>query len=278
MLTTKRLVIAAALFSLSASGCALLRNLFSAAFVSPTLTFRSATLADASLSGATLHLTYALKNPNQVGLRLAHVDYTLLVEGKQVVAGSPPNGLQLAPNGVTELTFPASVRFAELAPVLVTFLTQDKARFQARGTLGLDTPIGLLKLPLEKEGEFEVPKVPALSLGMPRIASMTFQSASLELPLSLTNRNSYPLPIGAIGGSFTLGGSAIGTLSSNELGWLQPGETKSLTLPLSFSLANALSAARALQSGSGTLGFEGQLQSGGVAIPVRLSQLVSFRR
>src|SRR4051812_7282993 len=80
-------------------GCATLKQLLSAAFVPPTLTFQSASLADVNLEGVTLNLNYAIDNPNPVAIDLAQVQYALAVEGKHVVSGTPPQGLHLAANG-----------------------------------------------------------------------------------------------------------------------------------------------------------------------------------
>ena len=68
-------------------------KLFASAFKKPTFTFKSVTLGDVSLTGVTLNLTYTLDNPNALGISLAQADYALFVEGHQVVAGKPPNGL-----------------------------------------------------------------------------------------------------------------------------------------------------------------------------------------
>src|SRR5688572_5335062 len=119
------------------TGCAALRDFFLSAFQKPTLRFKQARLADAALSGVTLDLVYSLENPNAIGLSLAEVDYALFVEGKQVVAGKPPNGLQIAANGQSDLTFPANIKFADVAPVVQTFLTQDTARYRAEGHIGV---------------------------------------------------------------------------------------------------------------------------------------------
>src|SRR4051812_16136367 len=95
------------------SGCAFLQNLFASAFQKPTLQFRNANLADVGLLGLTLNLNFALNNPNPIALSLAEVDYALFVEGRQVVAGKPPNGLNIPANQTANLVFPAQIQFAD---------------------------------------------------------------------------------------------------------------------------------------------------------------------
>jgi LEA14-like dessication related protein len=267
-----------ALLAATASSCALLNQLLGSAFKKPTLTFRSAQLADASLAGATVNLTYALHNPNPLGLSLASVSYALFVEGKQVVAGAPPKGLQVGAQRTTDLTFPAAVKFAELAPVLQVFLSKDRARYRAEGTIGVQTPLGVLSFPLSHEADFEVPKIPNVELSSPRIAQLSLTSATVELPLTVTNRNSFALPIGDLSGAVQIAGANVGTVSAGALGTLPGGTPRMVTLPFTVNFGSALAAANALRRGSGTVAFNGQLQSGGASIPLNLSQTVTFRR
>src|SRR5688572_1766950 len=82
-------VVAASLFA----GCAELRKTLRSAFQPPSLTFKNASLAEVSLDSATVKLAFQLNNPNPIGLTLSSVSYSFFVEGKQVVAGRPPDGL-----------------------------------------------------------------------------------------------------------------------------------------------------------------------------------------
>jgi LEA14-like dessication related protein len=257
------------------TGCATLKKLFKR----PTVSFKTARLSSASLSDATVDLVYEVRNPNSFGLSLAKVDYAFFVEGKQVVAGSPRKGLQLKGGGTSELVFPANVRFADIAPVVQTFLTQDAAAFKAQGSVGIETPVGVLSFPLSKEGTFEVPKVPKVMFEAPRIANITLTGATVEFPLTITNRNSFALPVAGITGALKLAGANVGTLSTGNLGQLDGGGARQVTLPLQINFAQAAQAAAALRSNNAQqLSWSGQVTSGTQSIPLVLSQLVNFRR
>lgn len=260
------------------SGCAALQRLAAGAFKRPTLTFKTASLRDVSLGGATVDLVYTVNNPNPFGLELASVDYAFFVEGKQLVAGSPPRGLDLRARGNSDLTFPAGVKFADLAPVLSTFLTRDRAAYKAQGTVGIQTPLGVLRFPLEHEGFFDVPKIPQVQFQPPRIANLTFSGATLELPVTVTNRNAFPLPVGGVSGGLLIAGARVGSLATGDLGLLQPGQSRQVTLPLTVNFARAAQAASALRQGSAVVGFDGQLQSGAQAVPLTFRQNLSFQR
>jgi len=261
-----------------ASGCATLQQLLAASVQTPTLTFKSATLADVSLGSATVNLSFQLDNPNPFGLSLASVDYAFFVEGKQVVAGSPPRGLTIPASGSAEVVLPASVKFADLAPVLETFLTRDVASYRAQGSIGVETPLGIVTLPVEKEGTFPVPKLPQVALQPPRITRITLTSATMELPLLVTNRNDFPLPIAGLSAAVVIAGAPVGTVSSADLGSLGPRAQVPVNLPLTIDFLQAMAAARALQMGSAMVALDAEIRSGPAAIPVHLQQNVSFRR
>ncbi len=262
--------------SLFASGCAFLNQLLRSAFVPPEVQFKGFTLGAVTLSDATLNLTWELRNPNPVGISLASLEYAFSVEGRQVVAGKPANGLQIPAQGTAELSFPATVRFQDIAPVVQTFLEKDYATYKAQGVVGIETPVGVVTLPLQYEGQFEVPKVPRVEFLPPRIQSITLTSATVEFPLSVTSRNSYVLPVRASGG-VEIAGARVGNLTA-DLSQVQPRATQRISIPLTIYFAQAAQAAFALRAPSATVGFNGSLQSGSTSIPLQFQQNVTFQR
>jgi len=266
------------LVALTGAGCASLQALLAGAFKKPTVSFKNAALGGVSLGGATVNLTWLVNNPNPFGLEVAELSYRFNVEGKQVVAGTPPKGLDLRANGRSELEFPAETRFAAPVPVVTTFLTKDAAAYTAEGTVGIRTPIGVLRFPLKHEGTFPVPKMPEVQLESPRITNLTLTGATVEFPLHVTNRNGFALPINGLVGAVNIAGNRVGELSASNIGTLEARGSRKVTLPLKIDFGRAAQAALALRSGRATVGFSGNLQSGGVSLPVNLSQTLSFTR
>lgn len=272
------LVLAAVSLALLA-GCSSLNKFLKNAFKKPQLTFKTARLSKASLADATVDLVYQLDNPNPLGLSLASVSYAFFVEGKQVVAGTPAKGLNIAANGKSELVFPANVKFADIVPVVQTFLNKDSAQYKAQGSVGFNTPIGVISFPLEHEGTFEVPKIPQVQFDSPRISNVTLQGATVEFPLTVKNRNTFPLPVASISGALKVAGASVGNLSTGDLGTLEAGSTRQLTLPLKINFLSAAAAASALRSGGNAqVKLDGQLLSGGQNVPLDISQLLNFKR
>lgn len=273
----KRALLVAACLSVF-SGCAYLQQFLQAAFREPTFTFKNMVLNDVSLGGLSLDTVWDLNNPNNVGISLAAVDYALFIENKQVVAGHPENGLQLAANGSSELHFPANIKFQDVAGVVETFLTKDLAAWRAEGSIGVQTPIGVLKFPMAKEGQFEVPKLPAIVFGNPRVTNISLSGATVEFPLTVTNKNTYALPL-AVTGNLAVAGSNVGTISTGNLGAMEGKGAKQLAVPLTINFLSAGAAVvNAVRGGNAQVAFNAQVQSGAQTVPLRVDQLVSFVR
>src|SRR5215831_17438857 len=193
----------------SASACAWLQ-MAEGGFQKPTVAYKSASLSDVTLSGATLNLVLTVDNPNPVELALADVDYRLAIDGHQVATGRPPEGLQIPAKGPGDVTLPASFKFADLGQAAATVLAKGSAGYKAEGTVGVKTPGGVVHVPLSHEGTFTLPEMPGIALGTPKVTAVALDHASVELPVTLTGKGSLPVPLQALQAAVTIGGAHVG--------------------------------------------------------------------
>jgi len=268
VLSLAAVVVVASLYT----GCAQLTKTLKSAFQLPSLTFKNVSLANVTLDSTTVNLAFQLNNPNPIGLTVSSVSYSFFVEGKQVVAGSPPNGITIPSSGSKELVFPANVKFADVAPVVMTFLTKENAAYRAEGSIGLKTPLGVFSVPLKQEGTFPIPKLPQVALEPPRLKDVTLTSATLELPLVVTNPNDFGIPMNGLTGSVIVSGSKVGTVSGPDLGYIAPKDHKPVNLPVTINFAQVASAAAALRKGTATFVLDAEVKSGHLAFPLRLEK------
>jgi len=266
------------LLAVGASACSWLQ-MAEGGFKKPDVAYKSASLTDVSLSGATLNVVTRVDNPNPVSLALAEVDYRLSIDGHPVATGKPPDGLEIQANGATDVTLPASFKFTDLGQAVATVLQKGSAGYKAEGTVGVKTPIGLVTVPLSHEGTFTLPAMPGIALGTPRLTSVSIDHATVELPMTLTGRGSLPVPLQALEAAVTIGGARIGEVSAKDLGTLEPGASRSVTLPLTVPFSGAVEAAQAmLKGGTVPIALDGQLQSGPAPVPFQLKTTANFRR
>ena len=266
------------LLAVGASACSWLQ-MAEGGFKKPDVAYKSASLTDVSLSGATLNVVTRVDNPNPVSLALAEVDYRLSIDGHPVATGKPPDGLEIQANGATDVTLPASFKFTDLGQAVATVLQKGSAGYKAEGTVGVKTPIGLVTVPLSHEGTFTLPTMPGIALGTPRLTSVSIDHATVELPMTLTGRGSLPVPLQALEAAVTIGAARIGEVSAKDLGTLEPGASRSVTLPLTVPFSGAVEAAQAmLKGGTVPIALDGQLQSGPAPVPFQLKTTANFRR
>lgn len=254
--------------ALSVTGCG---------FTKPSVAFKDARLSEVDLEGATLMIDFALKNPNPIALDLATIAYQLEVEGHPLVSGKPPNGLHVPARAETSLAFPARVRFQDVAPTVEAILAKDQASYRASGRVGIRTPIGVIELPLSHSGTFPVPKVPHLELGSPRIEGMSLRGARVVIPVQVTNRNPFALPLGGLSATLSIAGARVGTAQAALPARLAANEVHIVEIPLQVSFLECGTAvAHALSGGAARVKIEGALQSGSTSVPVKLEQELKF--
>jgi len=113
-----RVVIVALIFALH--GCAYTR-LATTHLEKPTFTYTGTDLIEASQSRAMVNFHFSAHNPNKYGLKNVTCSYELFVEEKKFLTGTDVP-LELGPNGDTEIKIPATIAYAEFAPVLRSVL------------------------------------------------------------------------------------------------------------------------------------------------------------
>lgn len=261
------------------AGCALVRSAVSSAFERPTISFREARLPHMDFEGAQLDLVFLVTNPNSMGLDLTKANYALQVEGKQVVAGVPQNGLVIPGHGTTEVTFPARVHWAEIAPALEALFARDLVHYKASGQLGIDSPVGPITLPVEHEGTFAAPKMPKFDVGAPQVVSLSLTGARLSLPLKISNLNSFPLPLGGILGNVEIAGAKVGRIALPEQAPVAAGKDSTLLLPLDVNFLSAGAAAtQAIRTGVAEVKVDATVNAGGATLPVKVAKTVELQR
>jgi hypothetical protein len=101
---------------LSVFGCTFTK-LMTTHFENPTFTYQGSELVEAAQGRAIVNFLFTAHNPNDAGLKNVTCSYALFVEGKRVLIGNDIP-LTLDPKGDTEIIVPATIEYADLAPIL----------------------------------------------------------------------------------------------------------------------------------------------------------------
>lgn len=255
--------------------CSFAQQVASSAFERPTLSFKEARLPSIDFTGAELDLVFQVTNPNSVGIDLTRASYALTVEGHQVTSGAPKNGLQIPGRGTAEVTFPAQVRWNEIAPALEAVFAMDQVHYKASGELGF----GPVTLPVSHEGTFAAPKMPQLDIGRPQITSLSLTGARLSLPLQISNLNGFPLPLGGLVGAVDLAGARVGRIAMAEAAPVPSNGHTTVNVPLDVSfLSTGQAVAEAIRTGVAEVKVDAVLNAAGASLPLKVAKTVELQR
>ena len=139
------------------TGCASLLTALTTGLQKPTLEFDSMRVKHVDMSGMNLDVVFRVTNPNGIDLSLADVDYSLKLEGEEVASARPQAGLRLPGKSTVLLPFSTQIQFAQMIAVGRTFLTRGSVQFLVDGVVGINTPVGIVRLPFSEEGSVAMP-------------------------------------------------------------------------------------------------------------------------
>lgn len=240
--------------------CDLLRSLGAP---TPTAELAGLRMSDLSLTGLTLLFDVNVKNPYGVALPLANVDFSLASSGRPFLKGQAPLQGAVPASGQQLVTVPAALAFAELFQAIAG--VQPGAIVPYHTTLGLSVnapAIGVVRLPLEKDGQLPVPAVPDVSIASLGWTNVSLSGATGQMRVRIGNTNQFPIDLLNLNYGLQLAGFDVARSTIGSPLNLAPGAAGELAIALSVSTATAgMALFRTLQSSStnysfgGTLGF-----------------------
>lgn len=261
---------AAALLALA--GCAEVGKVIGASLEKPRLTFVSVTPQEADLEGVTLLVRYRVENPNSVGLTVASLDYRLDIDRKQALTGSQRSGLRLPVRGSADLDVPVRVRYAAVPDFLRTIFQKEQIPWHLEGTAGIETGIGVLRIPFSATGQVPAPRLPHLALAGAAVRAVGLEGLSFEVALEVSNPNAFPLPAGALAYGLRLGDRQVLSAASQALGTVPSRGKGRVVVPVKLPFGAAAEAVGKLMRGGQTdLSLQGNASFGSVGLPVDLS-------
>ncbi len=252
------------------SACAELQRLTDLAFASPSLELERATIAALDLDGATIRLDLTLKNPNDVALEVAQASWRLEVEEAEAGAGKLPRGLAIPSRGTAPFAVEVRLRWADVARVVEQARQREQLAYRISGTVGVQTPAGVVALAFRHAGQLPVPRLPGLRLAGASVELASLTELDLQLALEVENANAFVLPGATLGYELLVNGVVVATGREARLAPLPAHGEARLTLPLRLSLLGVGRAAASLHGGSGELCLRGSVRAGGLERPVDL--------
>lgn len=259
------LALAAPLLSLS--GCAAVGELAKSAFKRPTLTLRQVSIAAIDFDGATLAFDYQVENPNGFGLTLGRLQYWLELEQRVVTRGEAPGGLSLPASGAAPVRFTARLPFAEVPRIVELVRSREPVHYKVGGVVGVDTPIGIVDLPLSHAGTVDLPRVPEFKVDSVAVRMSSLTELEVALTLDVANANPFPLPGGELQYAVAVGGAVVASAEAGEVAKVPAKGHGKLVIPVRLSLLGAGRAAASAVRGGSEVRLSGQARFGAISTP-----------
>jgi len=245
------------LLSLAFSSCATVSELIQTYVQKPEVTLEEVSLKDASLLEATLVFQYRISNPNPIGVTLDNLDYTLTFNQKEFVKGTLNQGIRIAASGSEMVQLPITVNYLELFQSVQEFVKADIIDYHIFGSV----TIGPVSIPYTKKGQFNVPKVPKITMNQVRLSKISLMGASIIFSLELTNTNPFAIAIDGLDYRIKLGDTPFAQGSASSAASLSERGETTIDIPLNVSfLQLGQSAYKLLTKGSTAYEISGEMK------------------
>ena len=232
-------------------GCAEMQDLLGAS--RPSAHVAGVRLEDISLRSATVVFDIEVQNPYGVPLPLANLDYSLASKGHEFLGGESALQGSIPARGRKTVSLPATLTFRSLLAVLRDVRAGAVVPYSAELGLSVDAPgLGVLRLPLRKQGRLPVPTAPKIESLTISWEQLSLDEASGVVRLELANSNEFPVDLSRLTYSLLLGGTEIATSAlSRPLSFAADGGKGTLEIPITLIPRNLGTAAWRLLSGGG---------------------------
>jgi len=176
------------------TGCAELAK--HADTIKPTARLAGARLANISFDKVDLVFDLEVENKNPITLDLAGLDYDFKVENQSLVSGVTAKAIKLKANGTSPVELPVTLKFDDLKKLPGELWNKDKLAYDLQTTFNIMLPIiGNYAVPVSKQGELPVPKVPDIKIKDVKIKNLSFTSADLVAQVEVNNPNDFSMAV-----------------------------------------------------------------------------------
>jgi LEA14-like dessication related protein len=180
--------------ALSISSCSVFQGFVNERVKEPQVDFVGAKIAGLSFSGVDLLFDLKIKNPNKIGVKLAGLDYDLLLDGSSFLTGNQTRSIEIPSFGEEVIQLPVNLSFFDIYKTFQNLRDQGLSNYQIKCGFSFDLPVlGAVRIPVSKSGEFPLIKIPKISLESLKIEKINLTNAGMKLRLKLSNPNAFAM-------------------------------------------------------------------------------------
>lgn len=162
--------------------------------IKPTASLTGMHLANINFEQVDLIFDLAVENKNPVALDLAGMDYDLKIANQSLVSGVTAQAIKIKANTTSPVQLPITLRFADLKKLPGELWNKDNFAYQLDTIFNVNLPvIGNYAIPVSKQGELPVPKIPSITVKEVKVKQLNFTSADLVTQVEINNPNAFNL-------------------------------------------------------------------------------------
>jgi LEA14-like dessication related protein len=215
----------------------------------PKVKFERFDIKTLSWADISTDFVFAVTNPNPIKVGVDTFNYDFDLADTDLLDGDNANGFKLKAEGTSDLTLPVDLVFAETWETVQATRGLDDVPFRLAGEFGFDTPLGMVNIPYDEDGDFPALRTPKFQFKGLRVADVSLTNATLELELGVDNDHGSTLFFDNFGYGITLAGADVASGLVQTFDVLGSDEG-TVTLPIDINILTAgVTLADALFSG-----------------------------
>lgn len=202
--------------------------------MTPKVRFDDVKLGKPDWQGVDAEFVVAVDNPNPVGIKLANWTWDLDIAGSDLLAGDQQDGAELKAAGASKLAIPARLQFADLLNVGKAAKGQAEVPFTVSGTMGFNTPLGVVNVPWKDSGKLPVlrkPKIRVQGLKLSKLDVLAGR-ADLQLDLGVSHEGGGTLSLADVDWTLDLAGKRVADGKAAKLAEVAAGQEATVSLPI----------------------------------------------
>lgn len=231
------------------SGCSTLSDL--SRIQKPAVSVEDVRVTDFNFNEMELTYDVKVKNPNAVEINMLAYDYNLDINKNTLVKGEQQKGLEVKPSGESTFQIPMKLNFQDFYTTIENLSNTDEASYNFLSNLTFELPVlGKTQLPIQKQGQLPVLKMPKISIQDWSLGSLSFSGAEVNVQLAFDNPNNFDININSLDYNLMINGDQWAQGTALQGIRIKKKDTTTLRIPISVNLSQMGMSAYRMLSGS----------------------------
>lgn len=202
-------------------GCSTLQDLVRN-IEKPRLSVTDVQVIGFDFTGLNLAFEINVKNPNPLSVQLLAYDYGLDINEQTLVSGQQDQRTRIEASGESTIQVPVRLEFREVYRAVERLAANNGAAYSFSGTATFELPgMGRTDVPVRKEGEIPVLRMPSIRITGLHVEELTLSSATLRLGMEFDNPNGIGFHVNALDYRLNIDGTP----------WIKETALEGITIP-----------------------------------------------